>query len=30
MKICGIYLIKNRITGQAYVGKSIDILGRWE
>lgn len=30
MKICGIYLIENKITGKAYVGKSIDILGRWE
>lgn len=30
MRICGIYLIENRITGQAYVGKSVDILSRWE
>ena len=30
MKICGIYLIENKVTGRAYVGKSIDILGRWE
>lgn len=30
MKICGIYLIENRATGQAYVGKSVDILSRWE
>ena len=30
MKICGIYLIENKTTGKAYVGKSIDILGRWE
>lgn len=30
MKISGIYLIENRLTGKAYVGKSVDILARWE
>lgn len=30
MKICGIYLIENRKTGKRYVGKSVDILARWE
>ena len=30
MKICGIYLIENRKTGKAYVGKSVDILTRWQ
>lgn len=30
MKICGIYLIENRKTGKVYIGKSVDILARWE
>ena len=30
MKICGIYLIENQKTGKAYVGKSVDILTRWQ
>lgn len=30
MKLCGIYLIKNNINNKVYIGKSIDILGRWE
>lgn len=30
MKLCGIYLIKNNINNKVYIGKSKDILGRWE
>lgn len=29
MKICGIYLIRNTMSGKVYVGSSIDILSRW-
>ncbi|MBQ9024861.1 MAG: GIY-YIG nuclease family protein [Methanobrevibacter sp.] len=28
-KLCGIYLIKNRLTNQLYIGQSRDILRRW-
>ena len=27
---CGIYMIKNKITGQMYIGQSIDIERRWK
>ena len=30
MKLCGIYLITNLSNGKKYIGKSIDILTRWE
>lgn len=30
MKLCGIYLITNLSNGKKYIGKSIDILARWE
>ena len=27
---CGIYVITNTITGQRYVGQSVDIMSRWQ
>lgn len=30
MKLCGIYLIHNHLNNKIYIGKSIDILGRWQ
>lgn len=30
MKLCGIYLITNVTNGKRYIGKSVDILTRWE
>lgn len=29
-KICGIYMIRNRINGKMYIGQSIDIHDRWD
>lgn len=29
-EICGIYMIKNKINGKAYVGQAIDVHGRWK
>jgi len=29
-KKCGIYCIENTVTGQKYIGKSIDIEARWK
>ena len=29
MKICGIYLIRNRISGKGYVGQAKDVFKRW-
>ena len=28
-KICGIYMIRNKVNGKMYIGKSIDINRRW-
>lgn len=30
MNDCGIYLIKNKTTGQKYTGQSTKILERWK
>lgn len=30
MAICGIYKITNKITGEAYIGQSVDIHRRWQ
>lgn len=30
MKLCGIYKIHNQINNKIYIGKSIDILERWQ
>lgn len=29
-KICGIYMIKNKVNNKAYIGQSNDIYGRWK
>lgn len=29
MKICGIYMIRHRESGKAYIGRSVDIHARW-
>lgn len=29
MKICGVYLISNKVNGRSYVGISLDIRNRW-
>lgn len=29
MKICGIYLIRNRLNGKGYVGQSRNVMKRW-
>lgn len=29
MKICGVYLIKNKFNGKKYVGSSCDVQSRW-
>ena len=28
--ICGIYKIQNKYNGKCYIGRSINILGRWQ
>lgn len=28
-KICGIYMIENKVNKKAYVGQAVDIFGRW-
>lgn len=29
-KICGIYMIKNKLNGNIYIGQSVDIYDRWD
>lgn len=29
-EICGIYMIRNNVTGSIYIGQSVNIYGRWE
>ena len=29
-KICGIYMIRNKINNKMYIGQAVDIYDRWE
>ena len=28
-KVCGIYRIWDKVCGKSYIGKSVDVIGRW-
>ena len=28
-KVCGIYRISDKVSGKSYIGKSVDVIGRW-
>ena len=29
-KICGIYMIKNKVSNESYIGQAVDIYSRWK